>query len=110
VKEPPFQAPPVAEPSRANGADEVVIVEVEEELVDELEVVEEEVLEAVVDDEVDDDVEPDVAVDVVVVGGAVLASTASTIMAPKLALFVQPTVAEVSKEETTSYSAPKTWG
>lgn len=108
VYDPPFLTPPVAEPSNANAADEVVMVVVEGELVEVVvEEIEDEVVEVAVDEvEVDDDV----VFDVVVVDCAVFATTASNIMAPKLALFVQPTAAEESGEETTSYSAPRTWG
>jgi len=108
VYEPPFEAPPVADPSNANAVDEVVVVAVVGEVV--------EVMVVVVGDEVavvvvDEDVAVDVVFDVVVVDACVvLATTASAIMAPKLALFVQPTVAEESAEEITSYSAPSTWG
>jgi hypothetical protein len=99
VYEVPPQTPPIPEPSKANGAFEGELVEV-------LEVVDEDDAEDVAD-VVADEVVLDVAVVVVCV---VPATTASTIMAPKLALFVQPTVADESVEETTSYSAPSTWG
>jgi hypothetical protein len=66
--------------------------------------------EVVEDDDAEEDDDVDVVDVVVVVDDVEPAIIASAIPAPALPLFIHAIVAEDNVDETTSYSAPITWG